>query len=71
MQGCTDSCEAGPFFTNDAPELPSGSDITGPDTVGERIFFDAVVKNTKGEGIPGVKADVVSNHRPSQQIYVD
>lgn len=58
-QGCTDSCEEGPFFTTDAPEVPSGSDISGPHTVGERMFFQATIKNTKGEGISGAKADVV------------
>ncbi|GJJ13846.1 hypothetical protein Clacol_008103 [Clathrus columnatus] len=56
--GCTDSCEEGPFFTTDAPEVPSGSDISGPNTIGERMFFQATIKNTKGEGIPGAKADV-------------
>jgi len=58
-QGCTDSCEAGPFFTSDAPEVPSGSAIAGPDTLGERMFFHATIKNRKGEGISGAKADVV------------
>lgn len=57
---CTDSCEAGPFFTTDAPEVPSGSDLAGPDTFGERMFFEAVVKNTKGEGVRGAKIDVAS-----------
>ncbi|KAF8584932.1 aromatic compound dioxygenase [Ramaria rubella] len=56
--GCTDSCEAGPFVTDDAPELPSGSSIVGPDTPGERMFFHATVKNLKGEGISGAKAEV-------------
>lgn len=60
MQGCTDSCEEGPFFTTDAPEVPSGSDIAAPNTIGERMYFEATIKNTKGEGIVGAKADVVS-----------
>jgi len=40
-----------------APEYPSGSTIIKADTKGERMFFFATVKNTKGEGILGVKAD--------------
>ena len=31
-------------------------------TVGEPLYFSATVKNTKGEGIPGVKAEVVRLH---------
>jgi len=56
--GCTESCEPGPFFTNDAPELPSGSTLAKSGTHGEPMFFTASVKNTKGQGIPGAKAEV-------------
>ncbi|KAA1475748.1 aromatic compound dioxygenase [Dentipellis sp. KUC8613] len=56
--GCTDSCEEGPFLTKDAPEKPSGSSIASPDTIGEPLFFKATIKNTKGEGIKGAKAEV-------------
>ncbi|KAL5507279.1 hypothetical protein ACEPAH_6735 [Sanghuangporus vaninii] len=56
--GCTDSCEEGPFYTTDAPEIPSGSSLAVPGTVGEPMFFSATVKNTKGEGIKSVKAEV-------------
>jgi len=56
--GCTESCEPGPFYTTDAPEIPSGSSMAKPGTTGERMFFSATVKNTKGEAIRGVKAEV-------------
>jgi len=38
--------------------MPSGCDLASPDTPGERMFFHATVKNSKGERICGVKADV-------------
>jgi len=56
--GCTDSCEPGPFFTSDAPEVPSGSSLAKDYTTGEPMFFSATVKNTKGEGIKDVKAEM-------------
>ncbi|KIP12396.1 hypothetical protein PHLGIDRAFT_113871 [Phlebiopsis gigantea 11061_1 CR5-6] len=56
--GCTDSCEPGPFFTTDAPEVPSGSVVASDNTVGEHLYFSATVRNTQGEGIPGVKAEM-------------
>ncbi|KAI0694952.1 aromatic compound dioxygenase [Cytidiella melzeri] len=57
-EGCTESCEPGPFYTTDAPELPSGSSVSCEGTIGEPMFFQATVKNTKGEPIKGVKADM-------------
>ncbi|EJD54455.1 aromatic compound dioxygenase [Auricularia subglabra TFB-10046 SS5] len=57
-KGCTAGCEEGPFLTKDAPELPSGSTISHPDTKGEKMYFSATIKNTKGEGIPGAKVEV-------------
>ncbi|KLO18394.1 aromatic compound dioxygenase [Schizopora paradoxa] len=56
--GCTDSCEPGPFFTSDAPEVPSGSSLAKDYTTGEPMFFSATVKDTKGQGIQGVKAEM-------------
>lgn len=58
-EGCTLSCEPGPFWTTDAPLVPSGSVIAKKSTEGEPLFFSATVKNTKGEGIEGVIAEVV------------
>lgn len=57
---CTESCEPGPFFTTDAPEIPSGSSVANKETVGESMFFQATIKNTKGERIQGAKAEMVS-----------
>ena len=59
MQGCTDGGEPGPFKTDDAPEVPSGSVVASAGTTGELLFFEATVKNTKGEGVPGAKAEMV------------
>ena len=58
MYGCTDSFEEGPFYTTDAPELPSGCSLAKPGTKGEPLFFSATVKDTRGQGIQGVKAEV-------------
>ncbi|EJD02993.1 aromatic compound dioxygenase [Fomitiporia mediterranea MF3/22] len=58
MGGCTDGCEPGPFYTTDAPEIPSGSSVAIPGTAGELLYFSATVKNTKGEEIQGVKAEM-------------
>ncbi|KAI0088763.1 aromatic compound dioxygenase [Irpex rosettiformis] len=57
-QGCTESCEPGPFYTTDAPEIPSGSSVARVGTIGEPMFFQATVKNTKGEPIKGAKAEM-------------
>ncbi|KAI0930370.1 hypothetical protein AcV5_007104 [Taiwanofungus camphoratus] len=56
--GCTDSCEEGPFYQPDAPEVPSGSSLAKTGTIGEVMFFNGVIKNTKGEGVKGAKVDV-------------
>ncbi|CCM00403.1 uncharacterized protein FIBRA_02433 [Fibroporia radiculosa] len=56
--GCTDSCEAGPFYVPNAPEVPSGSSLAKAGTHGEAMFFSGTVKNTKGQGIKGAKIDV-------------
>ena len=60
VQGCTDSCEPGPFYTKEFPEIPSGSSLAKEGTVGEPMYFSATIKNTKGEPIKGVKVEVVS-----------
>lgn len=56
--GCTDSCEAGPFYVPNAPEVPSGASLAKAGTTGEAMFFNGTVKNTKGQGIRGAKIDV-------------
>lgn len=60
FQGCTDSCEAGPFYYPNAPELPSGTSLAKAGTTGEPMFFYGTIKDTKGRGIKGAKVDVVS-----------
>ncbi|TFK45964.1 aromatic compound dioxygenase [Heliocybe sulcata] len=56
--GCTDSCEEGPFWTSDMPEMPSGSSVASSDTTGENMYFEATITNTKDEGISGAKIDL-------------
>lgn len=65
--GCTESCEEGPFYTKEFPEYPSGSHLSHPDTVGQPLVFSASIKDLKGNGIPGAKVEVVSGH-PSVTI---
>ncbi|KAL6310507.1 aromatic compound dioxygenase [Sparassis latifolia] len=56
--GCTDSCEAGPFYTEDAPEVLSGVSLAKSGTTGEAMFFSGFIKNTIGQRIKGAKVDV-------------
>lgn len=67
-EGCTLSCEPGPFWTTDAPLVQSGSLLAKSSTEGEPLFFSATVKNTKGEGIEGVVAEVVRLFFPRFRI---
>lgn len=56
--GCTDGCEAGPFYSEDAPEVPSGVSLAKSGTTGEAMFFSGSVVNTKGQVITDAKIDV-------------
>ena len=41
--------------------MPSGSTVIADGTVGEPMYFQATFKNTKGEPVEGVKAEMVSS----------
>ncbi|KZO96942.1 aromatic compound dioxygenase [Calocera viscosa TUFC12733] len=56
--GATESCEEGPFFTVDAPELPSGTSLVKDGTLGEALYFESTVKNLQGEPIKGAKLEI-------------
>ena len=58
-QGCTDGCEPGPFYTEDAPTVPSGSSLAKSNTQGESMYFSGTVKNLRGEGVKDATVDVV------------
>jgi protocatechuate 3,4-dioxygenase beta subunit len=58
MQGATDSCEEGPFFTTDSADVPSGGDLAAPGTVGEKLVFEGTIKNLQGEPVKGATAEV-------------
>jgi hypothetical protein len=57
-QGATESCEEGPFWTEDMQDVPSGGDLAVPGTLGEKLVFQGTVKNLKGEPVKGAKAEV-------------
>ena len=58
-KGCTESCEAGPFFTENFPTYPSGSSISKAGTVGEPMHFTATVRDIRNHAIPNVVVEVV------------
>jgi len=57
-KGCTEGCEPGPFFINEAPEIVSGGSLATEDTTGERMWFYGTVKNLKGEAVPGTVVNI-------------
>ncbi|KAH9942311.1 aromatic compound dioxygenase [Epithele typhae] len=54
--GCTDGCEEGPFWTKDAPTVPSGSSLAKKGTTGESMYFAGTIKNLQGEVVKGATA---------------
>lgn len=68
-QGCTESCEEGPFYTKTFPEYPSGANLSHPDTVGQPLVFLASIKDLHGQGISGAKAEIVSTRALSHMRY--
>lgn len=55
--GASESTVLGPFYVEDAPELPLGSNIC-LDQKGEDMVISGVVRDTAGRPIPNVKLDV-------------
>jgi len=55
--GATESSVLGPFYLEGAPEVASGSDLTG-DTEGEPVVVRGRVKDTQGNPIPEAELDV-------------
>jgi len=56
--GCTEGCEPGPFFDENAPFIESGGALALNDTTGEHMFFSGSVKDIKGNPIPGAIVNV-------------
>ncbi len=55
--GATESTVVGPFFTDDAPEVPLGGDITG-EAKGQPCYVSGTVCGTGGEPVPGARIEI-------------
>jgi maleylacetate reductase len=55
--GATESTVVGPFFTDDAPEVPLGGDIAGA-AKGQPCYVSGTVRGTGGEPVPGARIEV-------------
>lgn len=55
--GATETTVLGPFFVENAPELPQGADIA-PGAAGERLFVEGTVKAPDGAPLSGATIDV-------------
>jgi maleylacetate reductase len=55
--GATESTVVGPFFTDDAPEVPLGGDIAGA-AKGRPCYVSGTVRGTGGEPVPGARIEV-------------
>ncbi|MGH3067167.1 MAG: iron-containing alcohol dehydrogenase [Streptosporangiaceae bacterium] len=55
--GATESTVVGPFFTDDAPEVPLGGDIAG-EAKGRPCYVSGTVRGTGGEPVPGARIEV-------------
>jgi hydroxyquinol 1,2-dioxygenase len=56
-QGATDATVFGPFFTEDAPEIPIGGDIAGGAN-GQPCWVEGTVTDTEGTPVPGARIEV-------------
>jgi hydroxyquinol 1,2-dioxygenase len=53
----TEATVFGPFFTEDAPEIPNGGDIAGG-AAGQPCWVEGTVTNTEGKPVPGARIEV-------------
>jgi hydroxyquinol 1,2-dioxygenase len=53
----TDATVFGPFFVEDAPEIPIGGDIAG-DAPGQPCWVEGTVTDTDGHPVPGARIEV-------------
>jgi len=59
-EGCTEGCEPGPFFIDDAPEVENGGRLALGETSGEKMYFEGSVSDAEGKGIEGAVVNIVS-----------
>ncbi|EMY36244.1 intradiol ring-cleavage dioxygenase [Arthrobacter crystallopoietes BAB-32] len=56
-KGATEATVFGPFFTEDAPEIPHGGDIAGGAT-GQPCWVEGTVTDTDGNPVPNARIEV-------------
>ncbi|MCG2621166.1 hydroxyquinol 1,2-dioxygenase [Arthrobacter sp. I2-34] len=56
-KGATEATVFGPFFTEDAPEIPSGGDIAGG-AAGQPCWVEGTVTGTEGNPVPNARIEV-------------
>jgi hydroxyquinol 1,2-dioxygenase len=56
-KGATEATVFGPFFTNDAPEIPLGGDIAGG-AHGQPCWVEGTITDTDGNPVPGARIEV-------------
>nr|WP_237686391.1 dioxygenase [Arthrobacter jiangjiafuii] len=56
-KNATEATVFGPFFVDDAPQIPIGGDIAG-DAAGQPCWVEGTVKDTDGNPVPGARIEV-------------
>jgi hydroxyquinol 1,2-dioxygenase len=56
-KNATEATVFGPFFAEDAPEIPNGGDIAGA-APGEPCWIEGTVTDTEGNPVPGARIEV-------------
>jgi hydroxyquinol 1,2-dioxygenase len=56
-KGATEATVFGPFFVEDAPEIPRGGDIAGG-AAGQPCWVEGTVTDTSGNPVPGARIEV-------------
>ncbi|MDN4646181.1 dioxygenase family protein [Arthrobacter sp. PsM3] len=56
-KGATEATVFGPFFVDDAPEIPRGGDIAGG-AAGQPCWVEGTITDTSGNPVPGARIEV-------------
>lgn len=57
-ENATEATVFGPFFVEDAPEIPIGGDIAGRASGGQPCWVEGTVTDTSGQPVPGARIEV-------------